>query len=55
MLYAIMMKCLSCLRESFLFWLCSNYIYCSKYDKYNGYTMVLFEHATRGFDSSCLG
>jgi hypothetical protein len=55
MLNAIMMKCLSCLWESLLFWLCSNYIYCSKDDKYNGYAMVLFEHATRGFDSSYLG
>jgi hypothetical protein len=34
--------------------LCSNYIYCSKDDKCNGYAMILFERATRGFDSSCL-
>jgi hypothetical protein len=39
----------------FLFWLYSNYIYCSKDDKCNGYAMLIFEHATRGFDSSCLG
>jgi hypothetical protein len=26
-----------------------------KDDKYNGYAMALFEHATRDFDSSCLG
>jgi hypothetical protein len=31
------------------------YICCQKYDKYNGYATALFEHATRGFDSSCLG
>jgi hypothetical protein len=49
------MKCLSCLWESLLFWLFSNYIYYSKDDKCNGYAMVLFEHATRDFDSSCLG
>jgi hypothetical protein len=55
MINAILIKCLSCLRESFLFWLYSNYIYCSKDDKYNGYAMALFEHATRDFDSSCLG
>jgi hypothetical protein len=55
MLNAIMMKCLSCLWESLLFWLFSNYIYYSKDDKCNGYAMVLFEHATRDFDSSCLG
>jgi hypothetical protein len=54
-LNAIMMKCLSCLWENFLFWLCSNYIFCSKDDKCNGYAMVLFEHATRGFDNSSLG
>jgi hypothetical protein len=31
------------------------YIDCSKDDKCNGYAMVFFEHATRGFDNSCLG
>jgi hypothetical protein len=30
------------------------YIYCSKDDKCSGYAMVLFEHATSNFDSSCL-
>jgi hypothetical protein len=35
--------------------LCSNYIYWSKDDKCNGYATVLFDHATKGFDSSCLG
>jgi len=25
------------------------------FDKCNGYAMVLFEHATRGFDNSSLG
>jgi len=41
--------------KSLSFWLCSNYVYCSKDGKCNGYAMVLFEHATRSFDSSCLG